>query len=63
MKQQSNKLKMYDAPRIKVVSFTIEQGFAGSPFKSQAVNPSQTNLGLEDVTESESNRTLTGYFN
>lgn len=30
MKQQSNKLKMYDAPRIKVVSFTIEQGFAGS---------------------------------
>jgi len=62
MKQQSNKLKMYDAPRIKVVSFTIEQGFGGS-FKSQAVTPSQTNLGLEDVTESESNRTLTGYFN
>ena len=61
MKQQSNKLKMYDAPRIKVVSFTIEQGFAGSPFKSQAVEPSQTNLGLEDVTQSEN--ALTGYFN
>ena len=30
MKQQSNKLKMYDAPRIKVVSFTIEQGFGNS---------------------------------
>lgn len=30
MKQQSNKLKMYDAPRIKVVSFTIEQGFGDS---------------------------------
>jgi hypothetical protein len=30
MKKQSNKLKMYDAPRIKVVSFTIEQGFGNS---------------------------------
>lgn len=30
MKQQSNKLKEYDAPRIKVVSFTIESGFGGS---------------------------------
>ena len=60
MKQQSNKLKMYDAPRIKVVSFTIEQGFGGS-FQSQAVTPSQDNLGLEDVTQSEN--ALTGYFN
>jgi len=60
MKQQSNKLKMYDAPRIKVVSFTIEQGFAGSSFKSQAVVPSQTNLGLEKVTESQNS--LTTYF-
>lgn len=59
MKQQSNKLKMYDAPRIKVVSFTIEQGFGGS-FKSQAVTPSQRDLGLEDVSESNE---LTGYFN
>ena len=59
MKQQSNKLKMYDAPRIKVVSFTIEQGFGGS-FKSQAVEPSQTNLGLEKVTESQNS--LTTYF-
>lgn len=59
MKKQSNKLKMYDAPRIKVVSFTIEQGFAGSPFKSQAVTPRQDNLGLEDVSESNS---LTTYF-
>lgn len=58
MKQQSNKLKMYDAPRIKVVSFTIEQGFGGS-FKSQALTPRENTLGLEDVSESNS---LTTYF-
>ena len=48
MKQQSNKLKMYDAPRIKVVSFTIEQGFAGS-WKAEPQSISST-MGTEDVT-------------
>ena len=48
MKQQSNKLKMYDAPRIKVVSFTIEQGFGGSTWKSEP-QISSYDKGTEDV--------------
>lgn len=57
MKQQSNKLKMYDAPRIKVVSFTIEQGFGGS-WKAEPQSNSST-MGTEDVTLGSD---LQGYF-
>ena len=58
MKQQSNKLKMYDAPRIKVVSFTIEQGFAPSNWKAEPLNDSY-DKGTEDVTFGSN---LQGYF-
>ena len=59
MSKQNNKPKVYYAPQIKVVSFTVEQGFAGS-YKSEAITPSESNPGLEAVTESETS--LTGYF-
>ena len=58
MKQQSNKLKMYDAPRIKVVSFTIESGFAPSTWKAEPQSNSST-MGTEDVTLGSD---LQGYF-
>ncbi len=58
MKQQSNKLKMYDAPRIKVVSFTIEQGFAPSTWKAEP-QINTYDKGTEDVIEGSG---LQGYF-
>ena len=57
--QTTNKRTDYAAPRIKVVSFTVEQGFAGS-YRSEALTPTENIPGLENVTESETS--LTTYF-
>lgn len=55
------KERKYEAPAIKVVAFTIEQGFVASPPRSEAFTPSNTNRGLEDVDASDNS--LTNYFN
>jgi hypothetical protein len=67
MKQQSNKLKMYDAPRIKVVSFTIEQGFAGTiQGRGSAVTPSGVTFGGPQdglMNHSTGDRSGLGFYN
>lgn len=60
--KQSNKLNVYDAPCIKVVSFTVEQGFAGSNYRSEPLAPSADNRALETVDQASSNGTLDGFF-
>jgi hypothetical protein len=58
MYKQNNKSKYYEAPLIKVVSFTVEHGFVSSPnFKNE---PAASLPSLEEVTESQNS--LTGYF-
>lgn len=64
-KQQSNKLNVYDAPRIKIVSFTVEQGFAGSNFQNASIPATENTSGvpsMESVDQATNNGTLTGYF-
>jgi len=68
MKQQSNKLKMYDAPRIKVVSFTIEQGFGNSiqGYGSDAVSSSGVIFGGPQdglMNHSTGDRSGLGFYN
>lgn len=58
MYKQNNKSKNYETPLIKVVSFTVEHGFASSPnFENKSADPLPS---LEEVTESQNS--LTGYF-
>ena len=63
--KQSNKLNVYDAPRIKVVSFIVEQGFAGSNFQNVSI-PATENTSevpsMESVDQATNNGTLTGFF-
>lgn len=62
-KQQSNKLNVYDAPCVKVVSFTVEQGFAGSNFNNAPIVESNNSIpSMEDVDQATNNGTLDGYF-
>lgn len=56
---QNTQKQNYDAPRIKVVSFTVEQGFAGS-YRSEALPLSETGRGLETVDQSSTS--LTDHF-
>lgn len=63
--KQSNKLNVYDAPCIKVVSFIVEQGFAGSNFQNVSIPGTGTTSevpSMESVDQAENNGTLTGFF-
>lgn len=63
--QTTNKRTDYAAPRIKVVSFMVEQGFAGSNFQNASIPATETTSGvpsMESVDQATNNGTLTGYF-
>ena len=63
--QTTNKRTDYSAPRIKVVSFMVEQGFAGSNFQNVSIPRTETTSevpSMESVDQATNNGTLTGYF-
>ena len=59
---QTNTKQNYEVPQIKVVTFMVEQGFAGSNYRSEPLAPSADNRALETVDQASSNGTLDGFF-
>lgn len=59
---QINKKQNYEVPQIKVVTFMVEQGFAGSNYRSEPLAPSSDNRALETVDQATNNGTLDGFF-
>lgn len=63
MKKEKKQLTAYTAPTIKVVSFTIEKGFAGSPESSLISMTSTEQLTYDGNDNGENGSNWDWHFN
>ena len=62
---QTNTKQNYEVPQIKVVTFMVEQGFAGSNYQNVSIPATSTTSevpSMESVDQASNNGTLDGFF-